>query len=61
LQKGGAMELGVDVFSDAGTYTVEMCAVSKVSDFDPSLSSDLGALSGFLIARCAEPRTITVD
>ena len=61
LKKGGSLELGVDVFSDPGTYTVEVCAVSKVSDFDTALSKDLGALSGFLIGRCAAPQTLDVE
>lgn len=61
LTRGGSLELGVDVFSETGTYTLEVCAVSKVSDFDTSLSTDLGALSGFLLGRCAQPQSITVE
>lgn len=60
LEKGGSLDLGVDVFANAGTYNVELCAVNKVSDFDTSLSADLGALSGFLIGRCAPVQTLDV-
>ncbi len=60
LKKGGSMDLGVDVFANAGTYSVRLCAVNKVSDFDTSLSADLGALSGFLIGRCAPEQSVTV-
>ncbi len=60
LTKGGSVELGVDVFADAGTYTVRVCAVDKVSDFDKSLSADLGTLSGFLMGRCAPEFTVDV-
>ncbi len=60
LKKGGSMDLGVDVFANAGTYNVRLCAVDKVSDFDKSLSADLGALSGFLIGRCAPRQTLDV-
>ncbi len=53
LKKGGSMTFGVDAFSESGSYTIEVCAVSKTSDFDKNLSSELGMLSGFLIGRCA--------
>ncbi len=56
----GSKSLGVDVFADPGTYTIEFCAVDKVSDFSQDLSAELGALSGFLIGRCAEPQTLDV-
>jgi hypothetical protein len=61
LQTGGSLELGVDVFADAGTYTISLCAVDKVSDFDKSLSTELGALSGFLAGRCAAEQTVSVE
>ncbi len=54
LKKGGEMELGVEVFPEVGEYKVRLCAVEKVSDFDKSLSPELGLLSGFLIGRCVE-------
>lgn len=60
LTKGGSKSLGVDVFQEAGTYTINFCAVDKVSDFDPDLSAQLGALSGFLIGRCAAPMELAV-
>jgi hypothetical protein len=60
LAKGGSKELGVDAFPDAGDYRLSFCAVSKVSDFDTSLSAELGALSGFLIGRCVADQIITV-
>jgi len=60
LKKGGSDTLGVDVFADPGSYTVSLCAVDKVSDFDKSLSAELGALSGFLIGRCAPDVTLDV-
>lgn len=61
LKKGGDLELGVDVFPAAGTYTVSLCAVERVSDFDTALSSSLGALSGLLAGRCAPDQTVTVQ
>jgi hypothetical protein len=60
LKKGGSQDLGVDVFADPGDFTIELCAVDKTSDFDTSLSAELGALSGFLIGRCAAPIALTV-
>lgn len=60
LQTGGRFDLSVDVFPVAGTYTASVCVVSKVSDFDKSLSVDLGVLSGFLAGRCPAPLAITV-
>ena len=60
LPKGGTRELSVDTFPDAGKYTVSLCAVKKVSDFDTSLSADLGALSGFLIGRCGADLSVDV-
>lgn len=61
LPKGGAKDLSVDSFPEAGTYTVSLCAVAKVSDFDTSLSAELGALSGFLIGRCGQDIEVTVS
>ncbi len=61
LKKGGKLELGVDVFAEPGAYNVEICVVSKVSDFDTALSSDLGALSGFLIGQCGAPIPVAVE
>ncbi|MDH3715120.1 MAG: hypothetical protein OET44_14900 [Gammaproteobacteria bacterium] len=60
LKTGGTDVLGVDVFSVAGDYTIHFCGVDKTSGFEPSLSAELGLLSGFLIGRCAAPQTITV-
>jgi hypothetical protein len=60
LQTGGSQELGVDTFPEAGTYIVSFCAVHKISDFDASISAELGALSGFLAGRCAANVEITV-
>lgn len=60
LTWGGNKTLGVDVFQEPGTYTIEFCAVDKVSGFNSDLSAELGALSGFLIGRCAEPQMIDV-
>jgi hypothetical protein len=48
------------VFPVAGTYTARVCVVSKVSDFDKSLSVDLGVLSGFLAGRCPADLSIMV-
>lgn len=56
----GAKTLGVDTFPTAGNYRLELCSVKKVSDFNPSLSAELGALSGFLIGKCAEDIEIYV-
>lgn len=60
LQTGGKLELAVDVFPVAGPYTASVCVVTKVSDFDKSLSVDLGVLSGFLAGRCPAPLSIAV-
>jgi hypothetical protein len=60
LKTGGSFQFGADVFSVAGNYTVRVCAVSKVSDFDKSLSKDLGVLSGFLAGRCPTPLIVNV-
>jgi hypothetical protein len=60
LKAGGTDMLGVDVFSVAGDYTIYFCGVDKASGFEPSLSAELGLLSGFLIGKCAAPQTITV-
>lgn len=54
LIHGGRKDLPVDVFADAGTYTVSFCAVQSQEGFDEELSSGLGALSGFLAGRCVE-------
>ena len=61
LHKGGTLELSVDTFPTAGTYTVSFCAVDHVSNLDTSLSAELGLLSGFLIGRCAEEISIAVE
>lgn len=60
LKTGGMDVLGVDVFRTAGDYTVHFCGVDKTSGFDPSLSAELGVLSGFLIGRCAPPQALSV-
>lgn len=60
LTKGGSKDLSVDVFQTAGTYTINFCAVDKVSDFNSDLSAELGAFSGFLIGRCAAPMELAV-
>lgn len=60
LKSGGTFNLGVDVFTNPGDYEINFCAVDKVSDFDTELSAELGALSGFLIGRCAESIIATV-
>ena len=60
LTKGGSRELGVDTFPEAGEYVIEVCAVDAVRDFDTSLSAELGALSGFLVGRCAPVQKIAV-
>jgi hypothetical protein len=60
LRAGGSFDLAVDVFPVAGPYTASVCVVTKVSDFDKSLSVDLGVLSGFLAGRCPAPVAITV-
>lgn len=61
LPAGGGKDLSVDTFPEAGDYTVSLCAVAKVSDFDASLSAELGWLSGFLIGRCGADIEVTVS
>ncbi len=60
LKSGGTLALGVDVFATPGEYTVGVCAVDKVSDWDIEVSAELGVLSGFLIGRCAADIPISV-
>ncbi|MEM9457511.1 MAG: hypothetical protein AAGF11_25250 [Myxococcota bacterium] len=60
LIHGGRKDLPVDVFADAGSYTVSFCAVESQEGFDEELSSGLGALSGFLAGRCVEDVTLEV-
>ena len=60
LKRGGTDNVSAGVLNTAGDYTVEVCVVNKVSDFDPNLSADLGVLSGFLIGRCAAPQVLTI-
>lgn len=60
LIHGGRKDLPVDVFADAGTYTVSFCAVQSQEGFDEELSSGLGALSGFLAGRCVEDLVLEV-
>jgi hypothetical protein len=60
LASGGRKDLGVDAFPEPGAYTIEVCTVDKVSDWDAELSAELGWLSGFLIGRCAEPQSVEV-
>jgi hypothetical protein len=60
LTAGGSYDLSVDVFPVAGTYAARVCVVTKVSDFDKSLSVDLGVLSGFLAGRCPPDLIVTV-
>ncbi|MCA9710531.1 MAG: hypothetical protein KDK70_32115 [Myxococcales bacterium] len=60
LIHGGREDLPVDVFADAGTYTVSFCAVASQEGFDEELSSGLGALSGFLAGRCVEDVVLDV-
>ena len=61
LTKNGTKSLSVDVFPDAGKYSVSFCGLSFVRDFDVSLSADLGVLSGFLMGQCAEDLEIEVE
>lgn len=60
LIRGGHESLPVDVFADAGRYTLSFCAVRSQEGFDEELSSGLGALSGFLAGRCVEDVVIDV-
>lgn len=60
LIHGGRESLPVDVFADAGQYTVSFCAVQSQEGFDEELSAGLGMLSGFLAGRCVEDVVIDV-
>ena len=60
LDRGGKARIPAGVLDVAGTYTLSLCAVSKVSDFDDDLSEELGVLSGFLIGRCAADQELEV-
>lgn len=52
--------LSAGVLTAPGTYTVSLCAVTFVRDFDTDLSPDLGVGSGFVTGTCAADQTITV-
>jgi hypothetical protein len=60
LIHGGRESLPVDVFADAGSYTISFCAVRSQEGFDEELSAGLGVLSGFLAGRCVEDVVIEV-
>jgi hypothetical protein len=60
LIHGGSESLPVDVFADAGRYTLSFCAVRSQEGFDEELSAGLGVLSGFLAGRCVEDVVIEV-
>jgi hypothetical protein len=60
LIHGGRESLPVDVFADAGTYTISFCAVRSQEGLDEELSAGLGILSGFLAGRCVEDVVIEV-
>ena len=49
LGHNGNDGLSVDIYSEAGDYSIEFCAVDYTSGYDDSLSAELGVLSGFLI------------
>jgi len=60
LIHGGRESLPVDVFAEAGRYTISFCAVQSQEGFDEELSAGLGVLSGFLAGRCVEDVVIEV-
>lgn len=60
LGRAGSHQLGADVFKDAGTYLVSVCALADTNGFDEALSAELGVLSGFLVGRCAPDLTLEV-
>ncbi len=60
LGANGKLALGVDVFSEPGTYQVLKCGVTRNAGFDPEMSAGLGILSGFLAGTCEEIETLDV-
>lgn len=60
LIHGGSEDLRVDVFADAGTYTVEFCAVASKEGLEEEVSGGLGIASGFLAGRCVDDMVIEV-
>lgn len=60
LIRHGHEDLPVDVFADAGQYTLSFCAVKSQEGFDEELSSGMGVLSGFLAGRCVDDVVIDV-
>jgi hypothetical protein len=60
LATGGDHTLPVDVFGEAGEYTLSACLVATQEGFDEELSSALGIGSGFLAGVCVEPITFSV-
>jgi hypothetical protein len=55
LAHHGRHTLPVDVFSEAGSYTISACVVASQEGFDAELSATLGLASGFLAGECFEP------
>ena len=60
LATRGDHTLPVDVFEEAGKYTLSACLVATQEGFDEELSSALGIGSGFLAGVCVEPIEFTV-
>ena len=54
LARSGQHTLPVDVFAEAGSYTIAACVVASQEGFDAELSAALGVGSGFLAGECFE-------
>jgi hypothetical protein len=55
IARHGHHTFPVDVFTEAGSYTIVGCVVVSQEGFDAELSSALGPGSGFLAGECFEP------
>jgi hypothetical protein len=55
IARWGTHTLPVDVFTEAGSYTILACVVASQEGFDAELSAALGPGSGFLAGECFEP------
>jgi hypothetical protein len=61
IARFGAHTIPVDVFTEAGSYTISACVLASREGLDAELSSALGPGSGFLAGECFEPIEFTVS
>jgi hypothetical protein len=61
IARFGQHTIPVDVFTEAGSYTISACILASQEGLDAELSSALGPGSGFLAGECFEPVEFTVE